>query len=129
MDHISGVQTSVSRSDRRYGDDDVKKALGVGDFPLELTRNRVVKKEVPAVPFHANATSRFNEEVKIFVAPNQYFNAKFRRIFIRTKIQHSTGQAQRWIVGRIRATGLNLTSQYGKQRQAVEYLVKISIWF
>lgn len=53
MDHISGVQTNVSRSDRRYGDDDVKKALGVGDFPLELTRSRVVKKEVPAVPFHS----------------------------------------------------------------------------
>ena len=44
---------SVSRSDRRYRDDDVKKALGVGDFPLELTRSRVVKKKVPAVPFHS----------------------------------------------------------------------------
>ena len=31
----------------------MKKALGVGDFPLELTRSRVVKKEVPAVPFHS----------------------------------------------------------------------------
>ena len=30
----------------------MKKALVVGDFPLELTRSRVVK-EVPAVPFHS----------------------------------------------------------------------------
>ena len=62
MDHISGVQTSVSRSDRRYRDDDVKKALGVGDFPLELTRSRVVKKEVLAVPLPQISTSMQNSE-------------------------------------------------------------------
>ena len=50
-----------------------------------------MKKEVPAVPFHANAISRFNEENKIFLTPNQYSNAKFSRIFTRTKIQHSLG--------------------------------------
>ena len=46
---------------------------------------------MPAVPFHANAISRFNEENKIFLAPNQYFDAKFSRIFTKTKIQHSSG--------------------------------------
>ena len=56
-----------------------------------MSQSRVVKKEVPAVPFHANAISRFNEENKIFLTPNQYFNAKFSRIFTRTKIQHSLG--------------------------------------
>ena len=42
----------------------------------------------------------------------------------------STLQAQRWLSGRIWVTGLNSsTSQYGAQRQAVEYLVKLSIRF
>ena len=58
----------------------MKKALGIGRFPLELTLNRMGKKEVPAVPVNENAVSRFNEEIKIFVTPNQYFNAKFRGI-------------------------------------------------
>ena len=75
-------------------------AFGIGGFPLELTlrfrpgpegANRLGKKEVPAAPFNENAVSRFNEEIKIFVTPNQYFNAKFRGKFTRTKIQHSSG--------------------------------------
>ena len=69
----------------------MRKALGIGGFPLELTLNRRGKKEVPAVPFNENAVSCFNEEIKIFVTPNQYFNAKFREKFTRTKIQHSSG--------------------------------------
>ena len=79
------VQTSVLGSDRRYCDDDIKKALEIGGFRLKLTLNRRGKKEVakrlalwgiPAVPFHENPISRLNGEVKIFVTPNQYFNTQ-----------------------------------------------------
>ena len=58
-----GVQSSDLGSDRRCWDDDMKKALGIGGFPLELTLNRVGKKEVSAVPFNENAVSRLNEKI------------------------------------------------------------------
>ena len=122
LNRFDGVQTSVSRSDGRYWDDDMKKALGIGSFPLEITLNRIGKKEVPAVLFNENAVCRFNEEIEIFVTPNQYFNAKFRGIFIGMKTQHSSGvESKDGSRGRI--------SQYGAQRQAVEYLFKFSIRF
>ena len=56
-------QSSVSGSDRRYWDDDRKKALGIGGFPLEITlrlrpspkgANRIGKREMPVVPFNEN---------------------------------------------------------------------------
>lgn len=57
-------------------------------------------KEVPAVPFHETSKSHLNEETKIFVTPNQYFEAKFREIFTRMKIQHSSGaESKRWLAG------------------------------
>ena len=122
LNRFDGVQTSVSRSDGRYWDDDMKEALGIGGFPLEITLNRIGKKEVPAVLFNENAVCRSNEEIKIFVTPNQYFGAKFRGIFIEMKTQHSSGaESKDGSRGRI--------SQYGAQRQAVEYLVKFSIRF
>ena len=122
LNRFDGVQTSVSRSDGRYWDDDMKKALGIGGFPLEITLNRIGKKEVPAVLFNENALCRSNEEIEIFVTPNQYFDAKFRGIFIEMKTQHSSGaESEDGSRGRI--------SQYGAQRQAVEYLVKSSIRF
>ena len=38
--------------------------------------------------------------MKIFVTPNQYFKAKFRGIFTRTKIQHSSGaESKRLLAG------------------------------
>lgn len=40
------VQTSVLGSERRYCDDDIKKALEIGGFRLKLTLNRRGKKEV-----------------------------------------------------------------------------------
>ena len=71
-------------------------------FPFKLVLNRGEKKEAPAVPFNENPVSRLNEEIKIFVTPSQYFNAKFRGIFTRTKIQHSSGaESKRWLAGAI----------------------------
>ena len=78
LNRFDGVQTSVSRSDGRYWDDDMKKALGIGGFPLEITLNRIGKKEVPAVLFNENAVCRFNEEIEIFVTPNQYYRSMVR---------------------------------------------------
>ena len=75
------VHSSVSGSDRRYWDDDVEKAFGIGGFLLELTLNRIGKKEVLVVPFNKNSVGCLNEEIKIFVTPSQYFNAKFGGIF------------------------------------------------
>ena len=69
-------------------------------FPFKLILNRGEKKEAPAVPFNENPVSCLNEEIKIFVTPSQYFNAKFRGIFTRTKIQHSSGaESKRWLAG------------------------------
>ena len=84
-----GVQLGVSGPETRYWDDDMTKLLGVRGFPLELTLNQRGKKEVLEVPFHENAMSILSEEIKIFVTPSQYFNERFRRIFTRTRIQHS----------------------------------------
>ena len=124
-----GVQSSVSGSDRRKWDDDMKKALGIGGFPLELALNRIGKKEVP-ISFNENPVTRLNEEIKIFVTQNQYLNAKFRVIFTRTKIQHPSGaESKRWLVGPNMTSLNSSTSLYGAQRQAVEYLVKFSIRF
>ena len=85
-----------------------------------------------AVPFKKNTVSHFNEKIKIFVTLSQYFNAQFRGILTRSKIQHSSGtESKRWLAGpNIWATRLNSsTSQYGVQQQAVEYLVKFLIRF
>ena len=89
LNRSDGGQASVSGSGRRYWNDDMKRALRIGGFVLELTLNRRRKKEVPAVPFHRNAFSRLNKKIKIFVTANQYFNAKSIGIFAKTKIQHS----------------------------------------
>ena len=57
----------------------MRKALGIGGFPLELTLNRRGKKEVPAVPFNENPVSHLNEEIKIFVTPIPILKCKIQR--------------------------------------------------
>ncbi|RMX47819.1 hypothetical protein pdam_00008528, partial [Pocillopora damicornis] len=54
LSRSDGVQSSVSGSDRRYWDDDMKKALRIGG-----------KKEVAAVSLNKNPVSRLNEEIKV----------------------------------------------------------------
>ena len=46
---------------------------------------------MPAVPSKVNDVGRLDEEIEICVTPSQYFKAKFRGIFTRMKIQHSSG--------------------------------------
>ena len=70
------------------------------EVPHELNLNPSAIKEIPAVPFHENAISLLNEEIKIFVTQNQYFNAKFREKFTEIKIQHTSGrELKRWLAG------------------------------
>ena len=73
----------------------MKKALGIGGFPLELTLNRIGKKEVPAVPFNETVVGRFNEEMKIFVTPNQYFKANSEEYLQERKFNSLPVQNQR----------------------------------
>ncbi|PFX21218.1 hypothetical protein AWC38_SpisGene14301 [Stylophora pistillata] len=100
LNRADGVQTSVSGSIRKEWGDEMKRALGIAGFPIELTLNPSANKEVPAVPFHENAKNHLNEEIKISVTPNQYLKAKFREIFTRMKIVHNSGsESKRWLAG------------------------------
>ena len=49
-----GFRQSVSESDRRYWSDEMKEALGIGGFPVELILNDHTLLPVPAVQFEKN---------------------------------------------------------------------------
>ena len=101
----NGVQTSVTGSFKRYWSDEMKKALAIDKFPIQLTLNSGAKPihlgvhlGIPAVEFDkkpdasACATGNlFNEEIKIYVTPTDYFKTKFREIFTKTVISHRLG--------------------------------------
>lgn len=69
LNRSNGVQSSVSGSIRKNWDDDMKRALGIAGFPIELTPNPSAIKEVPAVPSHKNSISHLNEEIVINLSP------------------------------------------------------------
>ena len=98
-----GFRQSVSESDRRYWSDDMKEALGIGGFPVELSLNYHPLFPVPAVQFEENPESfgeLFNQKINIFVSPTEYFTTKFREIFSKTQIKHTTGKESRsWLSG------------------------------
>ena len=98
-----GFRQSVSESDRRYWSDDMKEALGIGGFPVELTLNYHPLLPVPAVQFEENPegiSELFNQRINIFVSPTEYFTTKFREIFSKTQIKHTTGKESRsWLSG------------------------------
>ena len=100
-----GFWQSVSGSDRRYWSDDMKSALGIGGFPVELSLNYHRLFPVPAVQFEENPESfgeLFNQKINIFVTPTEYFTTKFREIFSKTQIKHTTGKESRsWLSGPI----------------------------
>jgi len=90
---------NVFGSDRQYWSEEIKKALGLGDsggFPYQLSPlGSKVSLSIPAEPFGGKAPSLkkiFNAEIKIFVTPDQYFTTKFREIFQKTKLRHTTGE-------------------------------------
>ena len=98
-----GFWQSVSGSDRRYWSDDMKSALGIGGFPVELSLNYHPLFPVPAVQFEENPEAfgeLFNQKINIFVSPTEYFTTKFREIFSKTQITHITGKESRsWLSG------------------------------
>ena len=98
-----GFRQSVSGSDRRYWSDEMKEALGIGGFPVELILNSHPLLPVPAVQFEKNPESiseLFNKKINIFVSPTEYFVTKFRDIFSKTQITHTTGKESRsWLSG------------------------------
>ena len=94
---------SVSGSDRRYWSVEMKKALGIGGFPVELTLNSHPSNPVPAVQFDGNPEafgSLLNQKIKLFISPTEYFTTKFRAIFTQTKITHTSGaESNKWLSG------------------------------
>ena len=97
-----GFRQSVSESDRRYWSDEMKEALGIGGFPVELILIDHLLLPVPAVQFEKNpeSISKLFEKINIFVSPTEYFVTKFRDIFSKTQIKHTTGKESRsWLSG------------------------------
>ena len=98
-----GFWQSVSGSDRRYWSDEMKESLAIGGFPVELSLNYNPTFPVPAVQFEENPESfgeLFNQKINIFVSPTEYFTTKFREIFSKTQIKHTTGKESRsWLSG------------------------------
>ena len=92
-----GSYQSVFGSDRRYWSDRMKKALGLGNsggFPYQLVPHGFkVSLSIPAVPFNAAASCLkkiFNTETKVYFTPEEYFMTKFREIFQKTKLRHTS---------------------------------------
>ena len=87
----------------------MKSALGVGQssegFPQQLTPSGLKGDSlpIPAVGFHDAAPSLkkiFNDQLNIYVTPDQYFTTKFREIFQKTKLTHHSGkESKTWLAG------------------------------
>ena len=104
-----GHLIDVLGSDSKYWSPEMKSALGVGQstegFPQQLTPSGLKGDSlpIPAVPFHDSTQSLkkiFNDQLKIYVTPDQYFKTKFREIFQKTKLTHRSGkESKTWLAG------------------------------
>ena len=102
-----GSLQSVFGSDRQYWSAEMKQALGLGDsagFPYQLSPlGSKVSLPIPAEPFNGKAPSLkkiFNDAIQIYVTPDQYFTTKFREIFQKTKLGHtSADESKHWLGG------------------------------
>ena len=102
-----GSFQSVFGSDRWYWSAEMKQALGLGDsggFPYQLSPlGSKVSLAIPAEPFRGKAPSLkkiFNNAIKIYVMPDQYFTTKLREIFQKTKLRHTSGtESKHWLGG------------------------------
>jgi len=111
----------------------MKQALGLGEsggLPYQLAPlGSNVSLPIPAEPFHGKAPSLkkiFNAEIKIYVTPDQYFTTKFREIFQKTKLSHtSAAESKRWLGGPDINIGRNSsTSLFSARHRGVEFLAK-----
>ena len=96
-----------------YFSKEMKRRLGLASgFPLELTHNPNPKLEIPAVPFHTEASEAGEAgealhtlkdalvRQEIYVTPSDKFKIKFRDIFTDTVICHrSSAESRRWLAG------------------------------
>ena len=97
-----------------YFSKEIKRQLGLAPgFPLELCHNPNPKLEIPAVPFHGEASeaSEAGEtreahalkdalvQQEIYVTPSDKFKIKFRDIFTDTVICHRSSAESRPLVG------------------------------
>ena len=98
---------NVFGSDRKYWSQQMKTALGldgVGGFPYQLSPLKTKPAlPIPAVDFTEAAPSLdkiFNEEKRIYAAPNEFFVTKFRGIFQQTRLTHAaSAEAKAWLRG------------------------------
>ena len=104
-----GHLINVFGSDSKYWSPEMKSALGVDQssegFPQQLTPSGLKGDSlpIPAVGFHDAAPSLkkiFNNQLNIYVTPDQYFTTKFREIFQKTKLTHRSGkESKTWLAG------------------------------
>ena len=104
-----GHLINVLGSDSKYWSPEMKSALGVGQssegFPQQLTPSGLKGDSlpIPAVGFHDAAPSLkkiFNDQLNIYVTPDQYFTTKFREVFQKTKLTHHSGkESKTWLAG------------------------------
>ena len=106
-----GNLINVFGSDSKYWSPEMKSALGVGQssegFPQQLTPSGLKGDSlpIPAVGFHDAAPSLkniFNNQLNIYVTPDQYFTTKFREVFQKTKLTHHSGkESKTWLPAQI----------------------------
>ena len=104
-----GSLINVLGSDSKYWSPEMKSALGVDhsseEFLQQLTPSGLKGDylPIPAVGFHDAAPSLkkiFNDQLNIYVTPDQYFTTKFREIFQKTKLTHHSGkESKTWLAG------------------------------
>ena len=104
-----GHLINVFGSDSKYWSPEIKSALGVGQssegFPQQLTPSGLKGDSlpIPAVGFYDAAPSLkkiFNDQLNIYVTPDQYFTSKFREIFQKIKLTHRSGkESKTWLAG------------------------------
>ena len=107
-----GSQTDVVRKDQKYWSRSLKDALGVqqdGGFPYQLSLQQNNPQPVPAIDF-AGTTGQsvadlFNEEMKIYLTPTDYFAISERSSKpprARSQLQSTRGhgsKAPTWVSG------------------------------
>ena len=83
----------------------MKNALGVAiGFPFQLSpRQNKTPLSIPAVDFTDKAPSLsdiFNDEIKIYLTPDSFFETRFRDIFQGTRLRHTTAaELKKWLSG------------------------------
>lgn len=102
-----GDWQSVYGSQRKYWSDELKQALGLGDFdgfPYQLAPVGIkTGLSVPAVDFAENPPNLlgiFGGENLFYATPSAFFKAKLRNIFKETILTHTSGQeSKKWLAG------------------------------